>query len=552
MNRESSISIKNQLQLYFVLALGFIVLLMGGVWISYDQVLHEREAERVLTVESEIIGAAVKPALMFNDRQLAGEMLQSMQFDKDISVVTLFTADGKTLYNYRAKGDHADSTGPVTFQNSNSSAYGGGKLSLYRVVMHKGRPVGVIYLKSVLNHMQENRFAGIMTVVLTMLGCLVVGLVLASRLQHKIAEPISGLAKLMRQMSIDGDYSLRTTSPAFNRETKELLVGFDQMAAEIEHSFAEAEEHHNHLHQSEERFRTIVELAPVPVIITRPSDGHLLFYNQAALNLFGVVVEGNDPFNASDFYQHPEQRQRLMQTLETEGEIHGYELEVVGVNGKPFWISLSMNVMRFEGEPALFSAFVDITEQKNVEQVLEKNNQLLEQRVVKRTAALQEARDELQSTLDNMIDTYYRVRADGSVERASASVFSLLGYQPSEIAGISLQALSVDGQPFSQLADALRQHDGAVINEKIQLKHKAGHAIWASISARVMKDEQGKVTGVEGVLRDISQLVQADLQKQEMENKMTHVQRLESLGILAGGIAHDFKQFGYIREIACR
>ncbi|WP_338089492.1 hybrid sensor histidine kinase/response regulator [Mariprofundus ferrooxydans] len=108
------------------------------------------------------------------------------------------------------------------------------------------------------------------------------------------------------------------------------------------------------------------------------------------------------------------------------------------------------------------------------------------------------------------------------------------------MAGLSLQALSVDGQQFTQLADALRQHDGAIINQKVQLKHKSGHAIWASISARVMKDEQGKVTGVEGVLRDISQLVQADLQKQEMENKMTHVQRLESLGILAGGIAHDF------------
>jgi len=542
MNRESTISIKHQLQLYFVLALGFIVLVMGGAWITYDQVMHKEEAERVLMVESEIIGAAVRPALMFDDRQLAGELLHSIQFDTDIWAVTLFNADKKILYNYRAKGDDADSSVPIAFQNSNKSIiYAGGTLRLYRVVTYKNRPVGAIFLESHLTHMQENRFVGIITVVLTMLGCLVVGLVLASRLQHKIAEPVSSLAKLMRQMSVDGDYSLRTTSPGFNRETEELLVGFDQMAAKIQRSFAEAEEHHKHLHQSEERFRTIVELAPVPVIITRPSDGQLLFYNQAALKLFGMVADGGSgPFSAPDFYQHPEQRQQLMQRMETEGEVHGYELEVVGPDGAPFWISLSMSVMNFEGSPALFSAFVDITEQKNIEQVLEKNNQLLEQRVVERTAALQATRDELQSTLDNMIDTYYRIRADGVVERASASVFSLLGYQPSEIAGLSLQALSVDGQQFTQLADALRQHDGAIINQKVQLKHKSGHAIWASISARVMKDEQGELTGVEGVVRDISQQVQADLQKQEMENKMTHVQRLESLGILAGGIAHDF------------
>jgi len=36
------------------------------------------------------------------------------------------------------------------------------------------------------------------------------------------------------------------------------------------------------------------------------------------------------------------------------------------------------------------------------------------------------------------------------------------------------------------------------------------------------------------------------------QQKMAHVQRLESLGVLAGGIAHDFKYFGYISASFCR
>jgi len=533
MNRSPSTSIQRQLQLFFVLTLGFTVLVMGGVWIGYNQVLLEREAERVLIVESDIIGAAARPALMFNDQRMADALLQSMQLDPDISVVKLFTYDGESLYTYVVEEGTAAWGEQVKFRGSASTIYRDGKLHLYRIIAHKGSPVGVIYLESRLNHLKESQYTSILTVIMAMLGCLLLGLLLAFRMQKRIAAPITDLAKLMRKMGEDNDYSLRTESVAYNRETEELLLGFNHMAEEIQHSFQMIEEHHLYLQQSEKRFRDIVELAPIPVIITHPSDGHVLFYNQEAARIFNVNLKSDEQFSAPDFYRHPEQRQRLMDRLEKQGEFHGQELEVQGEDGKSIWISLSMSVMHFESEPAIFSAFVDITEQKSVELMLARNNEALEQRVLERTA-------ELQSTLDNMIDTYYRVDVDGTVKWASASVLSLLGYQTTEIAGVSLKEFSVDGRGFPSLAEALKQHAGAVINHRIQMKHKDGHAIWASISAHQIVDDQGEKAGIEGVVRDITQQVESEVQKQEMEQKMAHVQRLESLGVLAGGIAHDF------------
>jgi len=540
MNRNVSDSIQHQLQLFFMLTLAFTVLMMGGAWIAYDQQLHAIEAERVLIVEADIAGAAARPALMFSDRRLARELLQNMHFDRDISAVKLFTYDGEELYTYRSADDTGKSAEPIGFQQEQSSLYVDGKLRLYRVVTLKDKPVGVICLESHLHHLNENRNAGILAVLMTMFCCLVLGLVLASRLQKKIAGPIGALAQLMRQMGSDRDYSLRAEGPAFNRETEELLIGFNQMAAEVQGSFRKIEESHIHLQQSEKRFRDIVEMAPVSVIITHPTDGRLLFYNQAAAKLFDGEVNSGSQFNVLDFYRYPEQRQALLAKLKQHGELHGQELEVVRADGTTFWISLSASMMQFEGEEALFSAFVDITEQKTVEQLLAKNNQALEQRVVERTAELQATKNELQSTLDNMIDTYYRIDADGALQWASASVLSLLGYHASEITGVPVLSLSVDEQEFVRLAEALDKSDGVVIHHKVQLRHKAGHAIWGSLSARQIADAQGKIVGLEGVVRDITRLVHAEEQKQAMEEKMAHVQRLESLGILAGGIAHDF------------
>ena len=540
MNRNVSASIQHQLQRYFMLPLVITVLVMGGAWVAYNQLLLAREAERVLVAEADIVGAAARPAMMFSDGRLAGELLQNMHFDSDISAVKLFTYDGEPLYTYRFAGDSGDGVESIAFHKSQSTRYVNGRLHLYRVVTHKEKPVGVIYLESRLNHLKENRNAGILAVVMTMFGCLVLGFVLAFRLQKKIAGPISSLAQLMRQMGRDRDYTLRAEGPAFNRETDELLVGFNDMAAEVQSSFRKIEESNNQLQQSEQRFRNIVEMAPVSVIVTHLTDGHVLFYNQTAAKLFGVDINNESQFNVLDFYQLPEQRQGLMEKLKQQGELHGQELEVVKADGTSFWISLSASVMRFEGEEALFAAFVDITEQKSVEQLLAKNNQALEQRVVRRTAELQTAKNGLQSTLDNMIDTYYRIDADGTVQWASASVLSLLGYHASEIAGLPARSLSVDGQAFVQLAETLSRSDGVVIHHKIQLRHKAGHTIWGSLSARQTTDARGKVVGLEGVVRDITRLVKDEEQKQVMEEKMAHVQRLESLGILAGGIAHDF------------
>ena len=528
-------SIQQQLQLFFALALSLAVLAMGVTWISYDKEQHERSVERVLGAKADLIGALVRPALIFSDKRLARELLVSSQNDPEISLVRLFLPDGRVFMNYPYEMDSVE----IPFQKQ-GEIFLDSKLRLYRTVLHKGSTVGVICIESPLGHMNESMQAGIFRVVLVMFGSLALGLLIAVRMQKKITGPIAELADLMRRLGSDQNYNLRANGLSGNRELAGLAAGFNQMAEKIQKSFLTIEEQHIHLKESEGRFRNIVELAPIPIVISRPEDGTVLFYNRAALQMSGLKSMPKETPRTVDFYDDPDEYRRLMERIAEEGEIRVSEMKGRRADGRAIWVSLSMCLMEFEEEKALFTAYSDITDRKDVEMTLERMNQELEQRVTERTHELQRAKEQLQTTLDNLLDTYYRINADGTISWTSKSIESLLGYQAHEIEGMPLHQLFADKREFLKVVKAHSDPEVPVVNYEVQLRHRDGRVVWGSISSHLLCDAEGREIGSEGVLRNITELKLSDLEKKEMEKKLADVQRLESLGILAGGIAHDF------------
>ena len=529
-------SIQQQLKLFFILALGLTVLAMGITWISYDQGQHQRETERVLTAKASLIGALVRPALIFGDRRLARELLSSSQDDPEISMVRLFLPDGRVFMSFPPNKDQEN----VPFRKQGAQ-YSDGKLKLYKPVLHKGSIEGVVYIESSLANMHESMQAGLLRVILVMFGSLALGLVIAVRMQQRITGPIAELASLMRRLGSEQNYSLRADELAtHNREVAGLASGFNQMAEKIQKSFLTIEEQHIHLKESEERFRNIVELAPIPIVISRPDDGKVLFYNRAALQMSGLKSMPADMPRTLDFYDNPEDHKRLLEKVQQEGEVSAFELKGKRADGAPVWVSVSMCLMEFEQEKALFSAFSDITDQKNIELTLERMNQQLEQRVASRTNELRTAKERIQSTLDNLLDTYYRINADGTISWTSKSIETLLGYKAEEIEGMPLHQLFADKRELLKVVKAHNDPEVPVVNYEVQLQHKNGQTVWGSISSHLLCDADGNEIGSEGVLRNITDLKLAELERKEMEKRFADVQRLESLGVLAGGIAHDF------------
>jgi len=60
------------------------------------------------------------------------------------------------------------------------------------------------------------------------------------------------------------------------------------------------------------------------------------------------------------------------------------------------------------------------------------------------------------------------------------------------------------------------------------------------LSASLMRDKTGQPIGFRGIARDITELKIAEEEKEQLEGQLAYAQKMESIGTLAGGIAHNF------------
>ncbi|MHB8522086.1 MAG: PAS domain-containing hybrid sensor histidine kinase/response regulator [Limisphaerales bacterium] len=181
---------------------------------------------------------------------------------------------------------------------------------------------------------------------------------------------------------------------------------------------------------------------------------------------------------------------------------------------------------RLDGQPAgRVWSFRDVTERARAD------------------TALRVERDLLQALMDNIPDTVYFKDTGGRFTRINHAQARALGLSsPAEALGRGDADFFNPEHAQAALADEQRiMATGAPVIDKIErLRRPDGEWRWISATKVPMRDAGGQIVGLVGVSRDVTERKRAEEQRLALERKLLDAQKLESLGVLAGGVAHDF------------
>lgn len=122
---------------------------------------------------------------------------------------------------------------------------------------------------------------------------------------------------------------------------------------------------------NEKRFRLMVDVMASPLIFVRVMDGQVLYANRKARDMFAMdLADQQTTLTVMSYYAKPEQRDQLLADVRAHGVVLDREILFKRPNGETFWGLLSTALGEWQGETALVTGFVDITERKRFEDAL--------------------------------------------------------------------------------------------------------------------------------------------------------------------------------------
>lgn len=116
--------------------------------------------------------------------------------------------------------------------------------------------------------------------------------------------------------------------------------------------------------------RTLLEAAPIPLVVTGLDDSVVRFANTRATDMFKTTMEDFVGKRAPDFYVNPDERRSFIETLFATGRVEGFAARLRAADGSVFWSLLSARTLELDGARAFMVGFADLTEQKEIERRL--------------------------------------------------------------------------------------------------------------------------------------------------------------------------------------
>lgn len=147
--------------------------------------------------------------------------------------------------------------------------------------------------------------------------------------------------------------------------------------------------------------------------------------------------------------------------------------------------------------------------------------------------ALGDSEERYRNLIENAIDIIYTHDLEGNYTSINKAAERITGYTAEETLKLNVvDSVAPEYREKAKEMIATKLADKGVKNYEVEILGKDGHRITVEVNTRIVSENNIPV-GVQGIARDVTE-------RKQLEEQFRQAQKMEAIGVLAGGVAHDF------------